>query len=125
MQALIIKLLQSRTPSLLLPFFPLSCQSNSLIGTTSFVVPQWYHELCGTRSHKLCGTMVVPQALWYQAPPALSDEPTIDPTYLSQIKSDLHKIFRVCSCGCPKMIQTKNKPFNKQTNKQKIKIFRS
>ena len=28
----------------------------------------------------------------------------LDPLYLSQIKSDPHKIFRVYSCGCPRMI---------------------
>ena len=31
----------------------------------------------------------------------------IDPIFLSQIKSDLNKIFRVTSCGCPKMIKTR------------------
>ena len=39
--------------------------------------------------------------------------------YISQIKSDLHKIFWVNSCGCPKMFKIKNKQVNKQkTNKQ-------
>ena len=42
----------------------------------------------------------------------------LDPKYLSQIKLDLHKIFRVTSCGCPKVIKIKNKRSNKQTNKQ-------
>ena len=43
----------------------------------------------------------------------------LDPIYLSQIKSDLHEIFRVYSCGCPKMIKiNKNKSIKKQTNKQ-------
>merc|ERR1712236_196742 len=38
----------------------------------------------------------------------------------SQIKSDLHEIFRVHSCGCSKMIKIKktNRSTNKQTNKQ-------
>ena len=40
----------------------------------------------------------------------------IDPKYLSQIKLDLHKIFRVTSCGCPKIIKIINKQINKQTN---------
>ena len=42
----------------------------------------------------------------------------LDIEYLSQIKSDLHEIFRVYFCGCPKMIKIK-KSINKQTNKQK------
>ena len=43
----------------------------------------------------------------------------LDPKYLSQIKSDLHKNFRVTSCGCPKIIKINktNKSINKQTNK--------
>ena len=41
-----------------------------------------------------------------------------DPKYISQIKSDLHEIFREASCGCSMMIKTKNKEFYKQTNKQ-------
>ena len=50
----------------------------------------------------------------------------LDPEYLSQIKSDPHKIFRVYSCGCPKMNKIK-KTTGQQTNKQTIKqinIFR-
>merc|ERR1711867_309049 len=50
----------------------------------------------------------------------------LDPIYLSQIKSDLHKIFRAYSCGCPKMIKIKNKrgqQANKHTNKQTNKHF--
>ena len=45
----------------------------------------------------------------------------LNPKYLSQIKSDLHKIFRVTYCGCPKMVKTKkqiSKQANKETNKQ-------
>ena len=42
----------------------------------------------------------------------------LDPKYLSQIKSDLHEIFRVGSCGCPKMIKIKIQKNNTQTNKQ-------
>ena len=53
----------------------------------------------------------------------------LDPEYLSQINSDPHEIFRVYSCGPPKMIKIKkkNKPVNKQTNKQTNKqlFFRS
>ena len=47
----------------------------------------------------------------------------LDPKYLSQIKSDRHKIFRIYFCGCPKIIQIKNKSINKQTNKQTNKHF--
>ena len=47
----------------------------------------------------------------------------LDLEYLSQIKSDLHEIFRVYFCGCPKMIKIKNKSINKQTNKQTSKHF--
>ena len=46
----------------------------------------------------------------------------LDPIYLSQIKSDLHKTFRETSYGCPMMNKTKNQsnPLTKiQTNKQK------
>jgi len=46
----------------------------------------------------------------------------IDPKYLSQIKLDLHKIFRVTFFGCPEMIKKTTK--NKQTIKQ-INIIRS
>ena len=42
----------------------------------------------------------------------------LDPEYLSQIKSDPRKIFRVYSFGCPKMIKITNRSTNKQTNKQ-------
>ena len=51
----------------------------------------------------------------------------LDPQHFSQIKTDLHKIFRATSCGCPKMIKIKkqtNLSTNKQTNKQ-INIFQS
>ena len=42
----------------------------------------------------------------------------LDPKFLSQIKLDLHEIFRGAFCGCPMMIKTKkNKSINKQTNK--------
>ena len=41
----------------------------------------------------------------------------LDPKYLSQIKSNLHKIFRGTFCWCPKKIKTK-KQTNLQTNKQ-------
>ena len=43
----------------------------------------------------------------------------LDPKYLSKIKSDLHKIFRVYYCACPNMIKKKqvNRKTNKQTNK--------
>ena len=47
----------------------------------------------------------------------------LDPKYLSQINSDLHKIFRVPSHKCPKMIEIKNKQLNKQTNQQTNKYF--
>ena len=44
----------------------------------------------------------------------------IDPKYLSQIKLDLHKIFRVTFFGCPEMIKKNNK---KQTNNQTNKHY--
>ena len=47
----------------------------------------------------------------------------LDLEYLSQIKSDLHEIFRVYFCGCLKMIEIKNKSTNKETNKQTNKHF--
>merc|ERR1712215_554326 len=47
----------------------------------------------------------------------------LDLEYVSQIKSDLHEIFRVYFCGCPKMIKIKNKSINKLTNKQTNKHF--
>ena len=47
----------------------------------------------------------------------------LDPKYLSQIKSDLHKTFREASCWYPIMINTKNKQLHKQTNKQTNKQF--
>ena len=40
----------------------------------------------------------------------------LDPKYLSQMKYDLHEIFRVCFWGCPKMNKKTNKSTNKQTN---------
>merc|ERR1712239_36584 len=43
---------------------------------------------------------------------------------ISQIKSDLHEIFRVYFFGCPKMIKIKkNKSINKQTNNKTNKHF--
>ena len=48
----------------------------------------------------------------------------LDAKYLSQIKSDIHKIFRETSCGYSTMIEAKNnKSINKQTNKQTNKHF--
>ena len=48
----------------------------------------------------------------------------LDPIYLSQIKSDLHQIFRGYFCDYPKMTKIKkNKSKNKQTNKQTNKKF--
>ena len=41
----------------------------------------------------------------------------LDPEYLSQIKSDPRKIFRVYSCGFPKMIKIEKQTV-KLTNKQ-------
>merc|ERR1712082_1137 len=41
----------------------------------------------------------------------------LDPKYLGQIKSNLHKIFRGTFCWCPTKIKTKNKQIYKQTNK--------
>ena len=49
----------------------------------------------------------------------------LDPKYLSQIKSNLHKIFRGTFCWCPTKIITEktNKSINKQTHKQSNKHF--
>ena len=45
----------------------------------------------------------------------------LDPKYISQIKSDLHEIFRETFCGGSTMNKTRNKQIykwkNKQTNK--------
>ena len=42
----------------------------------------------------------------------------LDPRYISQIKSNLPKIFRGTFCWCPTKIKTKDKQIYKQTNKQ-------
>merc|ERR1711888_144276 len=51
----------------------------------------------------------------------------LDPKYHTQIKSNLHKIFRGTFCWCPTKVKTKktNKSINKQTNKQTNQHFRT
>ena len=46
-----------------------------------------------------------------------ANKDVLDLEYHSQIKSDLHEIFRVYFCGYSKIIQIKNKSIHKQTNK--------
>ena len=41
----------------------------------------------------------------------------LETKYLSQFRSDLHKIFRESFCGCLMMIKTKHKQIYKQTKK--------